>query len=51
NSLCLLFMVGILAFMLLTPGMAISVYLIPVWLLLLGVGYALKTSGQRAAVR
>ncbi|CAK8744089.1 Aromatic amino acid transport protein AroP [Sodalis praecaptivus] len=51
NCLCLLFMAGILAIMLLTPGMAISVYLIPVWLVVLGIGFALKTSGQRAAAR
>lgn len=51
NGLCLLFMAGILAIMLLTPGMAISVYLIPVWLVVLGIGFALKTSGQRAAAR
>lgn len=51
NGLCLLFMAAILAIMLLTPGMAISVYLIPVWLVVLGIGFALKTSGQRAAAR
>ncbi|BAE73740.1 Aromatic amino acid transport protein AroP [Sodalis glossinidius str. 'morsitans'] len=51
NCLCLLFMAGILAIMLLTQGMAISVYLIPVWLVVLGVGFALKTSGQSADAR
>lgn len=28
--------------MLMTPGMAISVYLIPVWIAVLGVGYLFK---------
>ena len=35
-------MAGVLVIMLLTPGMAISVYLIPVWIAILGVGYLVK---------
>ncbi|HHR3261968.1 TPA: hypothetical protein ACS3VG_001774, partial [Klebsiella aerogenes] len=31
-----------LAIMLMTPGMAISVWLIPVWIAVLGVGYLFK---------
>ncbi|EAZ0444834.1 amino acid permease, partial [Salmonella enterica] len=42
NVLCLLFMAAVLLIMLMTPGMAISVWLIPVWLLILGVGYVCK---------
>lgn len=42
NALCLLFMAAVLIIMLMTPGMAISVWLIPVWLLILGVGYLCK---------
>ncbi len=42
NYLCLAFMAGILVIMCLTPGIQISVLLIPVWVLLLAVGYMLK---------
>ncbi len=42
NVLCLLFMAAVLIIMLMTPGMAISVWLIPVWLLIPGVGYLCK---------
>ncbi|MDF7681703.1 aromatic amino acid transporter AroP [Enterobacteriaceae bacterium ESL0689] len=42
NWICLLAMGAILIIMLMTPGMAISVYLIPVWLAALGVGYLVK---------
>ncbi|CAO95858.1 aromatic amino acid transporter AroP [Erwinia tasmaniensis] len=48
NWLCLLFMVAILVLMAITPGMAISVWLIPVWVLILAVGYWIKTRSQRA---
>jgi aromatic amino acid transport protein AroP len=47
NYLCLLFMAGILVIMLKTPGMEISVYLIPVWLCLLGIGFYIKQRKQR----
>nr|WP_321240160.1 amino acid permease [uncultured Tolumonas sp.] len=42
NGICLLFLLGILVVMVMTPGMAISVWLIPVWLVLLSIGYQLK---------
>lgn len=42
NYLCLLFLAGILVIMYLTPGIQISVLLIPVWLVVLGVGYWFK---------
>ncbi|QDX28953.1 amino acid permease [Dickeya poaceiphila] len=42
NYLCLAFMAGILVIMYLTPGIQISVLLIPVWLLVLGIGYRFK---------
>ncbi len=42
NWLCLLFMAAVLVIMLMTPGMAISVWLIPVWIVVLGVGYLFK---------
>lgn len=42
NYLCLAFLAGILAVMLMTPGLRLSVYLIPVWLAVLGVGYWLR---------
>ncbi|PIJ49769.1 aromatic amino acid transporter AroP [Erwinia sp. OLTSP20] len=48
NWLCLLFLAGILVIMLLTPGMAISVWLIPVWLIILAIGYLLKNRLQRS---
>ncbi|MEX1707685.1 aromatic amino acid transporter AroP, partial [Escherichia coli] len=46
NWVCLLFMAAVLIIMLMTPGMAISVWLIPVWIAVLGVGYLFK---QKAA--
>ncbi|AUQ26760.1 amino acid permease [Dickeya zeae] len=42
NYLCLAFMAGILVIMSLTPGIQISVLLIPIWLLVLGIGYRFK---------
>ncbi|WP_075182194.1 aromatic amino acid transporter AroP [Pantoea sp. 1.19] len=48
NWICLLFMAGILLIMALTPGMAISVWLIPVWLVVLAVGYRIKLAVQKA---
>ncbi|WP_439213587.1 aromatic amino acid transporter AroP [Duffyella gerundensis] len=48
NWICLAFMVGILVIMAMTPGMSISVWLIPVWLVILAVGYALKNRLQKA---
>ncbi|MBD8528586.1 MULTISPECIES: amino acid permease [unclassified Massilia] len=42
NWLCLAFLAGITVVMYMTPGLRVSVYLIPVWLLVLCVGYALR---------
>jgi aromatic amino acid transport protein AroP len=42
NYLCLAFLAGITVVMYLIPGMRISVYLIPVWLLALCIGYAVR---------
>jgi aromatic amino acid transport protein AroP len=42
NYLCLVFLAGILAVMYMTPQLRMSVYLIPVWLGLLWLGYWLK---------
>ncbi|EKW84720.1 4Fe-4S binding domain protein, partial [Escherichia coli 97.1742] len=38
----------VLVIMLMTPGMAISVYLIPVWLVVLGIGYLFKEKTAKA---
>lgn len=46
NWICLLFMAAVLVIMLMTPGMAISVYLIPVWLIVLGIGYLFKKTAK-----
>ncbi|MGE9550942.1 aromatic amino acid transporter AroP [Erwinia amylovora] len=48
NWICLLFLVGILVIMAMTPGMAISVWLIPVWLVILAIGYAIKSRTVKA---
>ncbi|WP_158781817.1 aromatic amino acid transporter AroP [Pantoea sp. BAV 3049] len=48
NWICLLFLVGILVIMAMTPGMAISVWLIPVWLVILAIGYAIKNRAAKA---
>ena len=48
NYLCLAFLAGILVIMYLTPGLRISVYLIPVWLAALGIGYWIKQSKAKA---
>lgn len=42
NWICLVFMAAILVLMATTPGMAISVWLIPVWLVILAIGYFIK---------
>ncbi|MCL2894075.1 amino acid permease [Brenneria tiliae] len=46
NYICLLFLAGILVVMYLTPGIRISVLLIPVWVVILGIGYALRKKSQ-----
>ncbi|MCT4700950.1 aromatic amino acid transporter AroP [Enterobacteriaceae bacterium H20N1] len=50
NWICLIFMAGILVIMAITPGMAISVWLIPVWVLILGLGYWIKTQRSAKAI-
>lgn len=47
NWICLVFLAGILVIMAMTPGMAISVWLIPVWVVFLGIGYMIKNKAQR----
>jgi aromatic amino acid transport protein AroP len=49
NYLCLAFLAGILAVMYATPDLRLSVYLIPVWLAVLGVGYWSKQRRPEAA--
>jgi len=48
NWLCLAFMAAVLVIMAMTPGMAISVWLIPVWIIILAVGYTIKNKVQKA---
>ena len=48
NWICLIFLAGIMVLMATTPGMAISVWLIPVWLVILGIGYFIKNQTQKA---
>jgi aromatic amino acid transport protein AroP len=43
NWLCLAFMVMILGILLATPGEAISVYVLPLWIFLLWLGYSMKS--------
>ena len=47
NWLCLAFMAGVLVIMAITPGMAISVALIPVWIAVLAIGFAVKGRGVK----
>lgn len=47
NWVCLLFMAAVLVIMLITLCMAISVYLIPVWIAILGVGYMVKQKNAK----
>jgi len=48
NYLCLVFVAGIVWVMFETPGLRLSVYLIPIWLAVLRIGYYLKTRGDDA---
>lgn len=50
NYLCLAFLAGIVAVMLATPELRVSVYLIPAWLIVLAIGYRLA-EGRRLRVR
>jgi aromatic amino acid transport protein AroP len=47
NYLCLLFLVGIVVAMLATPAMAISVWLIPIWLIVLALSFLIKMKYSR----
>ncbi|WP_020653407.1 amino acid permease [Massilia niastensis] len=49
NYLCLAFVAGLLVVMYLTPGLRLSVFLIPAWLLLLAAGYLVRQRRARAA--
>jgi len=51
NYICLLFMAAILVIMAITSGMAISVWLIPVWLVILGLGYWVKNQQSGKSVK
>ncbi|UDM53463.1 amino acid permease [Cupriavidus sp. MP-37] len=51
NYLCLVFLAGILVVMYLTEGLRISVYLIPVWLAVLGVSYLVRQKKAGAALQ
>ncbi|MFJ4144509.1 amino acid permease [Pseudomonas sp. NPDC089734] len=51
NYICLAFLFGILAIMLFTPGISISVYMIPVWLIALGVAYGVKSRREPTATQ
>jgi aromatic amino acid transport protein AroP len=42
NWICLAFLAGILVIMYASEGMRMSVYLIPVWLIVLGIGYRMS---------
>ncbi|MBX8576737.1 amino acid permease [Pseudomonas cichorii] len=46
NYICLAFLFGILAIMLFTPGISISVYMLPIWLVALGAAYAIKARSK-----
>jgi aromatic amino acid transport protein AroP len=48
NYVCLVFLLGILAVMYFTPGISLSVFLIPVWLIILGVAYRIKIGKDKA---
>ncbi|MGF6978455.1 L-asparagine transporter-like permease [Paraburkholderia sp. JPY465] len=50
NYLCLIFLAGILVVMWLIPDLRMSVYLIPVWLVALGVGYRVRNRRAAASV-
>ncbi|QTF07175.1 amino acid permease [Brenneria izadpanahii] len=49
NIVCLLFLAGILVVMAITPGIQISVWLIPCWLLVLAVSYVVKKKKNTAS--
>lgn len=50
NYLCLVFMAAILVVMFRTPDLRLSVYLIPVWLVVLALGYRFRQRGAGYAL-
>ncbi|MEJ2768317.1 amino acid permease [Mycetohabitans sp. B46] len=50
NYLCLLFLAAIVVIIYLTPDLRISVYLIPIWLAVLSIGYRFRQTGATATV-
>jgi aromatic amino acid transport protein AroP len=51
NWICLAFMAMVLVILVMTPGLAISVWLVPVWLLVMWAGYAAKRRSAAALMR
>jgi aromatic amino acid transport protein AroP len=49
NYICLVFLLGILVVMYFTPSISLSVFLIPAWLIILGVAYAAKLHNRKIA--
>ena len=47
SYLCLVFLAGILVVMFMTPGLRLSVYMIPAWLGVLGIGYWARQRNAR----
>ena len=47
SYLCLVFLAGILVVMFMTPGLRLSVYMIPAWLAVLGIGYWARQRNAR----
>jgi aromatic amino acid transport protein AroP len=50
NWICLAFMAMILVILAMTPGLSVSVWLVPVWLLAMWVGYVVKRRRAGAVV-
>ncbi|MCQ2996689.1 amino acid permease [Pseudomonas syringae] len=48
NYVCLVFLLGILVIMYFTPGISLSVFLLPAWLIVLGVAYRIKMRKAKA---
>ena len=49
NYVCLVFLLGILVVMYFTPGISLSVFLIPAWLIVLAIAYAAKLRNRKIA--
>lgn len=49
NYVCLAFLLGILVVMFFSPDVWLSVFLLPVWLVVLGVAYNIKIQSSKAA--